>query len=168
VTGKAQAEAQAQKWYPRKDWPNLTPEAVAVAVETANDAYNEAVMRHMVARGTCDPNDVNKPYFKHAEDNVRDWMTTDAVRRVWDELLVLQAISSVAILRASPEDVERTARILADGRAMSALQPGDHIEVRTLLGYVLTLLVGTGLAHEKDIERADDGYNVKSAPKKVA
>ncbi len=163
IAAKAQAEEQARKWYPRADWADLTPEGIEKALTEANDAYNDAVMRHCVARATCDANDVTKGYFKHAEDTVREALTEDGVRRLWDQLLIVQAQSAVGILRAGPEDTERLARILADGRAFEALSPGDQIEVSTLIGYVLTLLVGTGQAHEKSFDGAGGGYNVRSA-----
>ena len=163
IAAKAQAEEQARKWYPRADLADLTPEGIDKSLQEANDAYNDAVMRHCVARATCDANDVSKSYFKHAEDTVRDALTEDGVRRLWDQLLIVQAQTAVGVLRAGPDDIERVAAILADGRAFEALSHGDKIECATLLGYVLTLLVGTGQAHEKAFDGPSGGYNVRSA-----
>lgn len=160
---KALAEEQASRWYPRARLEDLTPEAQAVSLEQSHKAFSDGVMRHCVARALCDPNDVTKPFIVGAEDRIREAFREETVRRLWDELLILNAATAVTITRADDEDLARLGRILCDGRAVGALPPGDAIEVRTLLAYVHTLLVGTGQAHEADVHQADQGYSVRSA-----
>lgn len=142
---RAVAAKQAYEWHADKDTGRIRdPDAYA-------ESYNDTLMRRVVARAACDVNDRSKPYFKAAEETVRAALTAEGVRRLWDELLILHAESSVAIALADDEDLARLARVLLRGRAIASLPESDRLEARTLLAYVLTMLVGTGEAHEADV-----------------
>lgn len=151
------ATEQARKWFANRE--GATP----LDHESFLDAYNDGVMRHCVARACTDPNDVSEPYFPAAEDTVRDALTEEGVRRLWDELIILHASTSINIPRADDTDVERLVRVLLDGGAMAALGGDEQIEMRTILGYALTRLVGTGKASEAEIDTSAGGYVVRSA-----
>lgn len=128
---------------------------------TAADAYNDAFMRHAVARGTCDPNAVDKPYFALAEDTVRDALTEEGVRYLWDELRILHVTSSAAILPAQPAEIAQLARILLDGSALEALDPQDRPELLRLVSHVRAMLLATGKAVERQPGAGDDGYMLR-------
>ena len=164
---KVQAANQVGLWHTNPETGRLHDFA------TADEAWNDGVMRHCVARATCDVNDVSQGYFAFAEDQVRDALTEEGIRRLWDELLILHVTSNVGVGRADDGDIVRVARILADGRAARALGAAEAIEVRTLTNYVLALLLATGEAHEApvasdgdDEAEGDDtpGYTMSAAP----
>lgn len=139
---RAAARKQAREWHCDKETGRILDEDAYI------DAYNDGFMRRCVARATCDVNDIAEPYFKFAENTVREALTVEGVRRLWDELLILHAENSVAIAPADDADIERMARVLLHGGALAALDEGDRVELRTLCSYVLAMLVGTGKADE--------------------
>src|ERR1700728_4538332 len=49
--------------------------APIVDVDAANATYNDALMRHAVARCTTNPNDATKTFFQMAEETVRTALT---------------------------------------------------------------------------------------------
>lgn len=158
---KGLAAQQVAKWYARPEGEQGLTDAT-----TAEEAYNDAVVRHCVARATCRANDVEAPYFEMAEDTIREQLTEEAIRRLWDELLVLHASSGVAIHPASDEDIKRLARILLDGSAFAAFAPDsdESRELRTLFGHLVLVLTATGRAREADVGQGgggDGGYVVR-------
>lgn len=152
----ATASRMAEKWYASR-----LKAGESTDKEGQINAYNDAVMRHCLARACVDVNDPTVPYFESAEDTIRDALTEDGVKRLWDEYLIMQAETSVAIVRADAGDLQRLAKILLDGRAFAAASVGDQNELRVLLGYASQILVATGQAHEMDIDEADGGYSVR-------
>lgn len=155
---KGQASEQVKAWYRDRQDGTLTDEQSAV------DAYNDSFMRHCVARAACDVNDITRAYFPRAEDTVRDALTEEAVRRLWDEILILHASTSVGIPRADGDDVMFVGRVLVDGAALASLPDSEQTELRTLLGYIRVRLAGTGKAREAPVGTdGDGGYVVRSA-----
>lgn len=154
---RAIAAEQVKAWYTDRKDGGYTDEAAAT------EAYNDAIMRHLVARATCDVNDVSKAYFPRAEDTIRDALTEEGIRLIWDEIVILHGSTAVGIPQANDADAARLGRILVDGDAINALGPSETLEVRTILGYVLTILVGTGRAREADVDDDSTGYVVRSA-----
>lgn len=156
-TAKAEAEVQARRWYADPNDGEVTH------WEGLTDAYNDGVMRHCLARACVDVNDVTVSFFESAEDTVRNALTPEGVARLWDELTLLHAASGIRIAAADDEEIARLARVLADGHAVAALDKGEAIELRKLLGYCLSMLVATGAAHEKTNETEGGDYHVSSA-----
>jgi hypothetical protein len=135
--------------------------------ETWEDAYNDAFMRHAVARGTCDVNDIRRPYFQFAEDTVRDALTEEGVRHIFDELRVLHVIRNVAVQPIDAPDIGRLARVLLDGSALTALPDAERPELLRILSHALTMLVATGQAVEQTSGEAGGagGFRMRVKPK---
>lgn len=61
------------------------------------DAFRDILVRWLIARGTCDPRDVTKPLpiWKEApEDIVREALSVEGMKALWDELDLLWTESS--------------------------------------------------------------------------
>lgn len=113
----------------------------------AVDAFNDALMRHTIARATTDPNDATKTYFAAAEETVRYALTEDGVARLWDEYLVTKLTTSVAHPKASEEDLGRLARALKLN-VLSKLPEGQQAEVRKLARWMLDRISDAGIEPE--------------------
>lgn len=114
------------------------------------DVYNDSFLAHIAARGTCNPNDVTQPYFPFAEDTVRQALTPEAMRRVWDEIVILHKGSAPSRPEASDEDVAQLAWALRRAELDS--------EGRRLCAYLLEKIGPVVGAPEKDEE--DGAYYV--------
>jgi hypothetical protein len=78
------------------------------------DAFNDALVRWAVARGTTDPNDVRRPYFEAAEDTVRDALTSHGALAVYEALERLTIETSPLEPPASNDDLHSLADVLRD------------------------------------------------------
>lgn len=128
---RAEAAKQAVGWYLDKN------DSGCIDEDARADAFEDALLRWAVARGTCSPVDVRQPYFEAAEDTVRTALTSDGVRRIWDELVILHKGSGVGIEPATDNDLRLLCRIVTAGDALPGLAPGPAAEVRKLLAYCL-------------------------------
>jgi hypothetical protein len=111
------------------------------------EAYNDALVRWIVARGATDPNDVTQPYFAMAEETVRVALTSEGVRRIWDELVLLQIGAGVRMAPATDPDLARLARALP---FVGKLAEGPQAEVRKLLAHCLEQLAPFAGEPEED------------------
>lgn len=126
-SARREAEKEAQGFYREFRERDKAPDD-----ETLADVFNDAFLANVCARGTCNPNDVTLPYFPFAEDVVRLALTPEAMRRVWDELLLLHKGSIVARPAASDEDVQRLASALPKVTL--------DLELRRIIAYVVEKL----------------------------
>jgi hypothetical protein len=125
----------------------------------ANDAFNDALMRHAVARAATDPNDATKSYFPMAEETVRMALTADGIARIWDEYVIMTRTTGVDFSKATDEDLMRLSRSLISG-AVAQLDDEKQAEVRKLAAWCLEQIVSAGLEPEED---DDDGvYRVRA------
>ncbi|HSY22312.1 MAG TPA: hypothetical protein VK841_09370 [Polyangiaceae bacterium] len=133
--------------------------------EGFDQARNDALMRFCVARAACDVNDVTKDYFPFGEDQVRASLTSEAVSKIWDELVILHALNGLRLAPANDAQIERFARILLDTRATSALSAPNAHELRKLVAHCLAMLEATGHAQEMagDSDGDEHGYRVTLA-----
>src|SRR5579871_1402375 len=61
------------------------------------DAFNSAVMRHVLAHALCAPDDVSRAYFATApNDAIRVALRPATLRRLWEEYEALQVETSPA------------------------------------------------------------------------
>jgi hypothetical protein len=103
--------------------------------------YNDQLIYGIVCRAATDPNDISEPWFqKPVEDTVRQALTEQGARRLWDELNLLHVGSGVAMPVAGDSEVKRLAAILARGTAMSASTAAQQIEARKFVAYLLEQL----------------------------
>lgn len=81
TTARSQAIRFAQKAHPASAVGD--PKSMGPWIE----AYNDALMRWVIARGTCDPNDITQSpsvWAAAPEDQVRLALTTDGVGAIFD------------------------------------------------------------------------------------
>ncbi len=139
-----------------REW--LAPKGQLLDEQAFDHAYNDELLLGIVARATCDPNDVSKPYFKCAEDTIRLALTSDGVRRIWDELCLLHAGSGVAMPQASDEDTRELAAILMRGVALDKAPADVRVEAKKMVSYLLERLrpLDDGTPMEATIEFDDE------------
>ena len=104
--------------------------------EAAIERLNEALLCWSLSFATCDPNDVSKPYFERADEEVREAFPPETLRRLWDELELLHAGGSLLLPEASDTDLAELTECLAEG-ALSALTPPKALRVRRWLRFCL-------------------------------
>lgn len=123
--GRREAEREAVGFY-----AEVRGFAVPPDKDTAVAVWNDALMMNAIARGTCNPNDVTRPYFEAADDTVRRALTPEGARRLWDELVILHKGSGPSRPVATDDQIVQLAEILTSG-----IQLDD--EGRKLCAYLL-------------------------------
>jgi hypothetical protein len=71
------------------------------------DAGNDALGAWMVARGTCKPDDVSKPFFQAGELNIPILLRSETIRFLYDEIEKLSIETSPVARRATSRDLAR-------------------------------------------------------------
>ncbi len=108
------------------------------------EAYNDALMRLVIARGTCDPNDARKrlAFWQGVEDSVVFVvLTREGARRLFDALEATLLAASPSQPEASDGDI--LALPLLFSKAL--LSATEAARLRRLLGYVVESLKGAAL-----------------------
>lgn len=100
------------------------------------ESFNDHLMAWAVACALTDPNDSLRPYFESAHENVQAAFTTNGIRRIWEELEVLNLEYSPLVDEIEDVDVEDLTSLLADGR-LSELDGAKQSRIRRLLTHVL-------------------------------
>lgn len=129
------------------DTTTARAEAAKYAMEMHDDqegqieAFNDALMRWLIVRGTCDANDVtlNAPLFDGSEENVRNALTSRGIRYVWDEYERFHLETSPLVLPASDEDITSLIQFLKP-ELLGNMTTGAALRVRKLLGFCLSEL----------------------------
>lgn len=103
------------------------------------EAYNDTLMRWIVARAACDPNDASAPHplLTRAEDQVRFALTSTAVRWLFEEIEQLQIATGPLHEPATDEELGELLALLATPEALSRLAPNNARYCRRLLRVVL-------------------------------
>lgn len=118
---RADAEKRADELHPRRgdNWV---------------EAYNDTLIRQVVALGICDPNDVEKPcsLLRHAQDMVGHALTSRGARSVFEAIDRYEVESSPIGVAASKDDVERLCGLLGKAKVESL-----PVSVRRTLSYAL-------------------------------
>lgn len=123
-------------------------EAAKFAMEMHDDqegqveAFNDALMRWLVVRGTCDANDntINAPLFDGSEENVRNALTSKGIRFVWDEIERFHQETSPLVPVATDEDLLELAELMKQPKLLEFTTVGSALRIRKLLGFCLTEL----------------------------
>ena len=100
------------------------------------EQYNEILLCEAAARCTCNPNDITKPYFDNASATVRVALTSEGLRKVWDEYLLFSVGCGAVTTPASDDDVKTLARGLRNEMVRAVLD----VEDRKLCAYLLEKL----------------------------
>lgn len=78
-------------------------------------AFNDALMRVAVARGTCRSDDVTTPFFVLAEDQIADALRGETITMLWDELIRLRAEHSPLSPEITTDESLRLSSLIAGG-----------------------------------------------------
>lgn len=105
------------------------------------DAFNDALMRWAVARATCVPEDISKPFFPVAEDTVKEALTSQGIKALFEALELLVVEQSPLSPEATDEDLGDLVQVLQHGAALTKMPPGEARALRRLLGHALERLV---------------------------
>lgn len=110
------------------------------------DAYNDALLRWIVARGICDPNDVTAPtqILPMAEDQVRHALTSSGVRYIFDAIERLQLETSPIYAEASFDEVAELLHRLGADPDVGSLAGITRKRALRVLRYVLLELRAAG------------------------
>ena len=104
------------------------------------DHYHDMLLRSIVARGTCDPNDVTEPWsgwHEDPDDLARMHLTTSGAQLIFDAWERMRLAHDVTTPPATDEDVEEMADLLPE---LDRLERGRAMRVRRLLAFVLAEL----------------------------
>jgi hypothetical protein len=141
-----------------RDW--IAPEGRVLDKRSFDEVRNDQLISILVARASCDPNDVGVPYFGAVADEViRQRLTVTGIRRLWDEMCAMHVTCGVGMPQADDDEVKMLAAILARGSALEKAEPGVAHEIRRLAAYALEHLgpLDDGAATEDDSDEAEDG-----------
>jgi hypothetical protein len=122
------------------------------------EAFNDAVMRWMIVRGTCDPNDIrlNAPIFEGSEENVRSALTSNAIRFLWDRIERFHISKSPLVPEIKDDEIEKLIEYLKKPIIFVALTTPRSIRVRKLLGFVLEELQTIDPTYKAPAEEDED------------
>ena len=145
-----------------------TPEGKIRDPEQAFGCWNDTWLAYAIGRAACDPNDADKPYFTFGEEEASKALSSEGLRRLWDEYgLIARGTGERAMI--GDEELLPLARSLAN---VGALDEDKQREVRKHLAWVLEILDGAGLrmTHIEDDEEDDEEsvYVVKAAAPEAA
>ena len=135
---RAQARERANRAIPDPD----VEETDEVLVWS--DAYNDALLSHIVAIALCDPNDSAQSWslIKAApEDTVRAFMTSDGIRLVFDAWEKMRIASDPTQREAEDAEVETLVALLKERSASLGRMRSSR--VRRLLAFCLDELQST-------------------------
>lgn len=104
------------------------------------EAFNDALMRWLVVRGTCDANDItlNAPLFDGSEENVRNALTSKAIRFLWDEIERYHLEVSPVVPEATDEEMLKLGELLKQPSLLEDMSPGSQKRFRKLAGFLLS------------------------------
>jgi hypothetical protein len=102
----------------------------------AVDCFNDALLRHKIARATCMPEDVRQPFFRAAEDTVRFALSTDGVKLLAQEIQLFELERSPAYKPATDDEVLDLAALLQTEAPFLGMSAIDEQAVRRLLAVV--------------------------------
>lgn len=150
-TARQEAERIARRFY-----EDFASRDLEVSREPLEDAYNDAFLALVIAAATCDPNDLTRPYFEFAEDTVRRALTPEALRRLWDDVVILHKGSVEARHEATDEEIQ----VLAQSLPRAELDS----ESRRLCAYLMEKLKDAGqLVEEPEDKPQEDAEAVYTA-----
>lgn len=127
-----------------RDLQTARAEAVKIAVNLHADgigrveAFNDALMAQLVSYAICDPNDVMAPHplLEFPQDQVQQYLTSRAIRDVFDAVERLQVATSPLFPEADADDVTALIGLLQTDR-LTELRPVAAKRVRRFLRFTL-------------------------------
>lgn len=137
----------------------------ALEPEDGGAEYNDNLCAEIVARASTQALDSGQPFFEMGALSVKNLLTPDGVRRLYQEYEVLRDGSNPAMPEAGPEEFSHLIVLYERGLGMRALPRAEAKKVRRLLEWCRqALAVGEAQAVREGaplIEEEDD--EVRSA-----
>lgn len=131
--------SESDKTIARRDSEALALELHPKGGINAVDSYNDALLRHCVAFGICDPNDVSKPWagMELPEAEVRIALTSRGARLIYEAIERYEIESSP--LNAELDDGDEMDELIGalERGALSLIEPARAGLARRLLRYAL-------------------------------
>jgi hypothetical protein len=128
------------------------PDGTHVMGDVIVEQYNEILLCEVMARATCNPNDITKPYFEKAVQTVRVALTSEALRKLWDEYTKLSKGSGVVMTPATDAELRLFGRAMLRPKFRESLDD----EGRKLVAYLLEKLEAAIPEGEKVSDANDD------------
>lgn len=103
-------------------------------------SFQDALVRWVIARGTCDPNDVLKAWngwVSAPEDMARDYLTDHGAQLIFDAWEKMRIEANIGLVPASDEDLADLPILLARLPLMAADSASRAMRIRRLLRFVL-------------------------------
>jgi hypothetical protein len=98
-------------------------------------AFNDALMRHMIASSTCHPLNRLEHWFSLGADEIEVRMTTAGIQRLWNELEAFQIADSPAMPEAGDEQFEHLIAMWSRGVGFDFMPPEEARKVKRLIEY---------------------------------
>lgn len=94
-----------------------------------------------IASAACDPNNINRPYFRGGDDEVARVLRPEGMRIIYDAIEHLHITESVISPSADDEDVANLVAILSDPTTLNRLSELVQRRIRRVLRHALDALV---------------------------
>ena len=104
------------------------------------DAFNDTLMQLVVARATCQPHDVTRPFWDVPDENVKLALSSSGLAALWEAWDDLYRSSDALAPQASDDELGRLAELLADGSAWGRLDLAEAERTRRLLRHALATM----------------------------
>lgn len=80
------------------------------------EEYNDALAAEVVGISVCDPNDITKwpESIPFPQDTLREALVPGAIRRLFDEFMLMQAQTTPGLQEATPDEVEALIDLLPE------------------------------------------------------
>jgi hypothetical protein len=124
-------------------------------VENAIDCFNDALLRHRIARTTCSPTDVRQPWLKAAEDMVRVALSSEGVKAISFEIDLFETENSPLYKPATDNEVADLVELLLQDEPFAGMEEARARRNRRLLAVVLED-IGAARAARQEAEDEDD------------
>lgn len=105
-----------------------------------NDAYNDVVIREVLARAVCQPEDARAPFFDLPSEAMQSAFTVDAVKLLWHEYDLLRIESCTYLREADDDDLVDLSSLLLDESAWSQLSVAQAKRLRRIAYHLLVQL----------------------------
>jgi hypothetical protein len=144
----AEEDVQAAKGEAARLCAELTSDAADE--DDRVSAYNDALLRVAAARGTSSVADVTVPFFTMGEDEIRQKMTPEGVRALWDAINALHIADSPLLPELDNEGFGQLIAIWDRQVAFEYLPPGGAAQCLRLLEHVRQELEAAETRAERD------------------
>lgn len=106
------------------------------------DAMNDILMRWIIARSACDPNDADRApelWAAAPEDLVKEALSTEGTKAIFDAIDRLEIENSPVVREATDEEIDEV--LVVSRAALAEMSPTKAKRVRRLLGVCLDELI---------------------------